>query len=164
MEDLRNQTFAIKPIGHVNATKETFSIQIFEDHRKGLHLMDKFSHFLVFWWANGHDNDQSRSTLETQLFYADGLTAGVFACRSEFRPNPVAVTICTIIDMDVDSGLITVPYMDAFDKTPVIDLKPYFPVSDRVNKTRVPDWVKEWPQCYEQAYKLEALFASFEES
>ncbi len=149
----------INPIGHVKVTEETYSIHIDKEFRDGLLHMDKFSHFIVTWWASEHDTKESRAMLQTELPYADNLEAGVFACRSEYRPNPVAITICACLHMDIETGIIQVPYMDAFDGSPVIDLKPYFPVSDRVRDTKVPEWVENWPEWYEEAYKLMDLFS-----
>jgi tRNA (Thr-GGU) A37 N-methylase len=34
--------------------------------------------------------------------------------------------------------------MDAFDGTPVLDLKGYFPVCDRVKDVRIPEWTEGW--------------------
>lgn len=153
----------LNPIGRVRAKEESFSIHIDEPYRKGLDKMDAFSHFLVLWWADGHDNEESRSMLQTPLPYATGLEAGVFACRSEFRPNPIGVTVCQRLALDMENGVIQVPYMDAFDGTPVLDLKPYFPVSERVREAQVPKWVESWPQWYEESYKLAEMFAEFEE-
>lgn len=36
------------------------------------------------------------------------------------------------------------------DQTPVIDIKPYHPATDRVKDVRVPDWCSHWPQYYEE--------------
>jgi len=38
--------------------------------------------------------------------------------------------------------------IDALDGTPVIDLKAYFPVSDRVKDARLPDWLVGWPEWF----------------
>ena len=59
--------------------------------------------------------------------------------------------------------MIKVPYMDAFDGTPVIDIKPYFPVSDRVMRATTAPWASDWPDCYEEAYKMEEIFSQFDE-
>ncbi len=151
--------FTISPIGHVNASETAFSLQIDEAYRSGLKQADQFSHIQVFWWATEMDNEKKRSTIETELPYAQGVGAGVFACRSEFRPNPIAVTVCAVLDMDMEKGVITVPYMDAFDQTPILDIKPYIPVCDRVRETKVAPWMDNWPDFYEEAYKLEEIFA-----
>ena len=39
--------------------------------------------------------------------------------------------------------------IDAFDGTPVIDLKAYFPICDRVRDCHVAPWLKNWPECLE---------------
>ena len=31
--------------------------------------------------------------------------------------------------------------IDAFDKTPILDLKPYIPAIDSAEQVRMPDWV-----------------------
>ncbi len=159
-----NLKYSIHSIGHVNANNHEFSLKIDEPYRKALTMVDQFSHVMVIWWANEQDNPTQRQLLETTLPYAPGVTAGVFACRSEYRPNPVAITVCACLNIDLEKGLIIIPYIDAFDKTPIIDIKPYFPVSDRVNEVKIPQWAKEWPDCYEDAYKMEEIFAKFEAS
>lgn len=157
------EIYQIRPIGHVNATEMEFSLEIDAPFRKGLKMLDQFSHLLVVWWADRQDTVKKRETLLTVLPYAPGVEAGVFACRSEFRPNPVALTVCACLQIDVEKGLIRVPYMDAFDRTPIIDIKPYFPVSDRVREAKVAPWAMDWPDCYEEAYKMEEIFAKFEQ-
>ena len=47
---------------------------------------------------------------------------GVFALRSPRRPNPIGVTVVELLSIDGD--VLTVRGMDAFDGTPVLDLKP----------------------------------------
>lgn len=156
---MKKQQFVLNPIGKVLAKEGRFRIVVDKPFRGALDKLDRFSHVLVLWWAHKHDNEKDRSTLQTKIPYADNLPAGVFACRAEYRPNPVAVTVCQILGIDGEAGTVEVPYIDAFDGTPVLDLKAYFPVSDRVRDFRVPEWVAEWPEWYEDAYKLEELFA-----
>jgi tRNA (Thr-GGU) A37 N-methylase len=42
--------------------------------------------------------------------------------------------------------MVEVAGLDAREGTPVIDLKAYFPVCDRVRQARTPVWLPEWPQ------------------
>lgn len=154
--------FKLMPIGRVETREDGAAILIDPPYRKGLTHLEDFSHFMAIWWADQMDTPEHRQVLDTPLPYAGNINAGVFACRAEFRPNPIAVTICQCLDLDREKGRILVPYMDAFDRTPVLDIKPYFPVSDRVREVRTPDWVKDWPQWYEEAYKLAAMFAGSE--
>ncbi len=48
---------------------------------------------------------------------------GVFALRSPLRPNPIGLT--TVRVLDVKENKLIVAGLDAFDGTPVLDIKPY---------------------------------------
>lgn len=47
---------------------------------------------------------------------------GVFALRSQRRPNPIGVTVAELVD--IEGNVLTVRGLDAIDGTPVLDLKP----------------------------------------
>ncbi len=141
----------IQPIGTVWASDEGFMLEIEEPYRAALNGLSKFSHVMVFWWADKNDTPEMRGVLEVDLPYAPGENVGVFACRSERRPNPIAVTTTGIIHIDVEEGRVILPYIDAFDGTPIVDLKPYIPCSDRVRDFRVASWMEEWPEWMEDA-------------
>jgi len=70
----------------------------------------------------------------------------VFATRAEYRPNPIAMTTCKILNVDEIMGIVKVADIDAYDDTPIVDLKAYFPVCDRVKRTRIPEWLSDWPE------------------
>ncbi len=55
---------------------------------------------------------------------------GVFALRSPARPNPVAVAVCRLLALDAASGEAVVDAIDAFDGTPLLDIKPWLPSVD----------------------------------
>ncbi len=61
------------------------------------------------------------------LQYPQGDTSrprrGVFALRSPLRPNPIGLT--TVRVLDVKENKLIVAGLDAFDGTPVLDIKPY---------------------------------------
>ncbi len=151
--------FVVKQIGRVQAENSRFLLVIDPQFRQALEKLDQFSHVVVLWWANEHDTESDRKRVVTEIPYAGNMKAGVFACRAEFRPNPIAMTVCEVLSVNVKDGIVEVPYMDAFNGSPVLDLKAYFPVSDRVRNCRVPEWVKDWPEWFEDAYKLEEVFA-----
>ena len=67
-------------------------------------------------------------------------TIGIFATRSPARPNPIALSVAPVIDIDIAPGIIRVAYIDADDATPVLDIKPYFPATERVRDVSVPAW------------------------
>ena len=129
-----------------------YQLHILEAFRPGLKYLEQFSHVKVYWWGNQTDNREMRSKLQAELPYAHGITAGVFACAVvEYRPNPILETICYILDIDHEQGIVHIVWIDGFDNTPVLDLKPYIPMSDRVRDVRVADWLSELPDCMEDA-------------
>jgi tRNA-Thr(GGU) m(6)t(6)A37 methyltransferase TsaA len=154
-------TFQIHSIGTVHASDEEqrYYLQIHKPFRPALKEMGQFSHVIIIWWADKMDTVEYRSITTTELPYAPGVKAGVFACRSEYRPNPIAITTMMVLDVDVESGIVVLPWIDAFDGSPVLDIKPYIPISDRIRDFKVADWLQDWPEWMEDA---EAYFSEHE--
>ena len=90
-------------------------------------------------------------------------TMGIFATRSERRPNPVALTVVPLLNIDHEKGIISIPFIDAEDNSPIIDIKPYHPATDRVKDVSMPAWCDHWPQWYEESaefdWESEFIFA-----
>ena len=63
----------------------------------------------------GRSSGQSRAGTSTEK--------GVFVIRSPDRPNPVS--LCMVDLLEVNDGVLKVRGLDAFDGTPVIDIKMY---------------------------------------
>jgi tRNA-Thr(GGU) m(6)t(6)A37 methyltransferase TsaA len=139
-------TYALYPIGTVRRSEEGIWLEIAEPFRPALQQLEHFSHVMVFWWADKLDTAEHRRILETEPPYAPGKVTGVFACRSEYRPNPIAITTCEIQEVDETTGIVRVVNIDAYDGTPIVDLKAYFPVCDRVKKAHIPPWLSDWPE------------------
>ncbi len=55
---------------------------------------------------------------------------GVFALRAPSRPNPVAVGVVRLLAVDQAAGMLVVDALDAFDGTPLLDIKPWLPSVD----------------------------------
>lgn len=57
---------------------------------------------------------------------------GVFATRSPFRPNNIAMSLLKLIDIEkiADQVILKVQGADMVSGTPVLDIKPYHPVAD----------------------------------
>jgi len=151
----------IRAIGRVHANDEKgyYALELDEAYREGLLSLAEFGRVNALWWADRMDTPEFRGTLSCELPYAPGVRAGVFACRSEYRPNPIALTSCGVLSVDVKAGLVVLDYIDALDGTPLLDLKPYIPVCDRARDFRVAPWFREWPDCIEDSA---AFFAKFE--
>lgn len=150
----------VKSIGKIRSERGAFELVLDKKYRAGLLELNQFSYIHVLWWAHQEDNPRSRATLVTDLPYGQGAKAGVFACRSPYRPNPVASSICPVLDVDMEGGIVTLAYIDAFDGTLLLDIKPYIPVSDRVKHVKTATWFDTWPDHFEDA----AEFFSKEEN
>lgn len=55
---------------------------------------------------------------------------GTFALRSPARPNPISMAIVRITGIDRQAGTLRVDALDAFDGTPLLDIKPWLPSVD----------------------------------
>lgn len=114
-----------KNMGEARATGRPASAEIDEPYRQGLAGLERASHVILLTWL-----DRSPRNLIVQKPRHATEAKGVFALRSPARPNPIGLSIATIIGVDVTSGIIGLDAMDLLDGTPLIDVKPYFPSVD----------------------------------
>jgi len=69
---------------------------------------------------------------------------GVFATRSPHRPNPLGLTLATLIK--IDGRTLWVRDIDILDGTPLLDIKPYLPYAEAFPQARtgwLPDPAEE---------------------
>lgn len=133
--------FSILPIGHIEKKDSEIFLVIKEAYWDATTHLDMFSHAIILWWIEGCDNPEDRQTVLASPPKNKGLEpSGVFACRSPARPNPIGHTVVKILHLDKKKCCILVDHMDADSGSPIIDIKPYLPSSDRVDKTKVPPW------------------------
>lgn len=147
------QKFEIRSIGTAVAEKGVFGIQVSEQHRKALVELEGWSHVQIIWWGHLLDKPEYREGFLTcpKPYSRGPEEVGVFATRSPARPNPLSLTTAQVISVNIGSGLIVVNYLDAEDGTPIIDIKPYVPAIDKVNRAGYPAWADEWPEFYEDS-------------
>ncbi len=106
---------------------------------EGLDNLEDFSHIIIIYYM--HQSRQP-SPLKVLPRFSKGPTpVGVFASRSPDRPNALGKTLVTLLERD--GNKLKVRGLDAIDGTPVIDIKPYIPGIDAVDKARVPPWMKK---------------------
>jgi tRNA-Thr(GGU) m(6)t(6)A37 methyltransferase TsaA len=139
------EPFQVYPIGYIHREEDGMFVEVLPQFRPAMKYLEEFSHMLVLHWAHEHSALETRKAIELQVEppYAQGKTTGIFATRSELRPNPILSTPCKIESVDQESGIIRVNKIDGFDGTPVLDIKGYFPIMDRVNGAVIPDWL-DW--------------------
>jgi len=138
--------FTCSPIGTVsNPGKGPVELRIDPRYADGLLGLDAWSHVQVFYWFDKNDTPQRRAVLRVHpRGDARNPLTGVFACRAPVRPNLIALSTCRILS--VKNGVVTVDKIDAFEGTPILDLKPYAPGPDRGHgPIRTPDWVRRRP-------------------
>jgi tRNA (Thr-GGU) A37 N-methylase len=139
-----SKTFNITSIGKVERSGKTPKIVLEEKYRPALLELDNFSHAIVVWWGDKYEEYRYQVDMQMYPPYAPDVLTGLFATRSPVKPNPILTTVCKIISIDIEKGELIVNEIDAFDNTPILDLKAYFPTEDRVKDLFVPDRFKEW--------------------
>lgn len=142
----------LNPIGSIEIEGTRHYVLIKNKYRKALKELVGFSHINIIWWGNQSDSPEHRNTLIVKKPYKKSPDiVGIFATRSEIRPNPILITTAAVISIDLKKGIIEIPWIDAEKGSPVIDIKPYLPCSDRVKDVYLPVWCSQWPQWYEDS-------------
>ncbi|MBN2401835.1 MAG: excinuclease ABC subunit UvrA [Spirochaetes bacterium] len=111
-------------------------------------FLNNFSHIQILWWFSRFEKDNFRKTTQCDPPYEKAPRTGVFASRSPVRPNPVGLTTARILEIVPKKKIIEINAIDAFDKTPVLDIRPYIPFINRVEKCVVPVWVDHWSEWF----------------
>lgn len=146
-----NKTFEIKAIGQVVRSDEKATIELEKRYIPGLLNIERFSHLQVIWWGHLTDQPEDRERIITDnLFKRAPDQVGIFSSRAPARPNPLLISTIKVDDIDMQNGIIRTPFIDAEDGTPVLDIKPYFPM-ERIKNCKVPEWFAHWPEWAEDA-------------
>jgi tRNA-Thr(GGU) m(6)t(6)A37 methyltransferase TsaA len=129
------QTFTLKPIGTVEKEGSHTTLVLNKELEPALMGLENYSHVWVLWWFDKNDTPEKRSILQV---HPRGNKAnpmrGVFATRSPVRPNLIAQTLCKVIS--VEGNVVHIDKIDAFEGTPVLDLKPYIPLPQLSENTK----------------------------
>lgn len=148
--------YEVKPIGIIQNNVEGSFIRLNEEFIPALKELDGFSHIQALWWFSDYDDAKYRMILEAEQPYKNAPDKmGTFATRSTVRPNPIALSVVEIINVNYKNGVIHIPYVDANDNTPILDIKPYTPSLDRVETPGVPAWCSHWPKSLEESAHFE---------
>jgi len=98
-------------------------IVIDEQYRDALWQVEGRKHLWILCWFDRADRTVLRATPPGR-----SSEKGVFAIRSPDRPNPVS--LCMVDLIGVKDCVLSVRGLDAFDGTPVIDIKVFSPEID----------------------------------
>lgn len=127
---LDDLTLRLRPIGVIHSPYESqedcpangwasttrSEIQIASGYLDGLAGLDTGDKIHVIWWFTRAD----RNVLAQKPKPAAD-ERGVFAMRSPERPNPIALSLCEVVERERDR--LTVVGLEAIDGSPVIDIK-----------------------------------------
>ncbi len=105
-------------------------IRLLPAYEPGLTDLKEFSHIIVLYAFHKSAGFKLMVTpfLDTQK-------RGLFATRAPRRPNPIGMTVVRLLE--VDGYTLRVRGVDMLDGTPLLDIKPYVPLFDQRQETRV---------------------------
>ena len=127
-----------------NAGEQEAKVRVFPEFCAGLKGIEDFSHIMILYWIHLRDSEEDRRTLLVfPRRHAVNVETGVFACRSPSRPNPIG--LCVVELLKIEGCTLTVKGLDAFEGSPIIDIKPYIPRADSIPNARVPEWTWRGP-------------------
>lgn len=116
------RSFTIHSIGTIVKRDKHTTIVLDKKYVPGLLRMEKLSHVTVVYWFDRNDTPEKRAILQVHpRGKQENPLTGVFATHSPVRPNLIAISRCKI--RSVKDNIIEIAEIDAFDNTPVIDLK-----------------------------------------
>lgn len=151
------QKVCLMPIGYVKTEaigdevkdKSRISqIVLNYDLVEALEGISDFSHVFVLFWMSGIAEEKRIILKVHPRGRMDLPLLGVFATRTNLRPNPVGLTLVELLK--VEGRTLTVRGLDAFDGTPILDIKP-FDSWDAAEGARFPDW---WKRLDEKRAKI----------
>lgn len=150
-----NKTFQVNSIGLVKYIKNKNAIELDKSYLSGLTHIEGFSHLQIIWWAHLTDNQKGRGNLVVEdLFKNAPDKVGIFSTRAPARPNPIMISTIKVDEIDKEKGVIYTPFIDAEPETPILDIKPYFPM-ERVKNCHVPKWFEHWPKWEEDTVSFD---------
>lgn len=141
----------IRPIGFVrNGINEGGGMKTWLDTRselvldkeyyEALYNIGEYSHVVVVFWMHKISNI-SRALKRIAPPYAPESVGerGVFATRVPTRPNPIGISAVPLIKRR--KNVLIVKNLDAFDGTPVLDVKPYTGhILEHPKDFHIPEW------------------------
>ena len=121
------------------------TIRLNEEYIGGLKGLEDFSHVTIIYYLDQAVYDKEKHLKRHPQNREDMPLVGIFSQRGKDRPNRIGMTSVQIVKVSDDALL--VKGLDAIDGTPILDIKPYYPVYDRKDAT-VPEWVDRLMEHY----------------
>lgn len=148
----QKQWFRVQSIGRVRraGTGETARDEFFDPWQEsvleidprwedGLIGIEEFSHLVVLFYLDRMPRRRTAGE-PRQAESADGLTpVGFFATRTPRRPNPIGIACPQLVRRE--GTRLYVRGIDAWDGSPIIDIKGYYPRDEMRPDAEIPDWL-----------------------
>jgi tRNA-Thr(GGU) m(6)t(6)A37 methyltransferase TsaA len=151
MEDNAIRKIEMNPVGFVRRVSPdenerdkslVSQIVLIEGLALALDGVDEWSHIYVIYWL-----DQVARAEEPIVHFPSSKTdsppLGIFATRAPIHPNPIGLTLVELVKRE--ENVLWVRGLDAYDGTPVLDIKPYPDWEGGrlivVTDFRIPAWV-----------------------
>ncbi len=112
------------------------------DYSDGLLGIEEFSHIYVIFWMH----DITMTSLKAPFSESPEMpNVGIFATRAPIHPNHMGLSLVEIIKHEKNK--IWVKGLDAYNGTPILDIKPYPDWPDKklqvVEDFKVPKWLSK---------------------
>ncbi len=114
---------------------ETLGKIVFEKEYRSpeaLRGIEGYSHLWLIWQFSEAVRDDWSPTVRPPRL-GGNKRVGVFATRSPFRPNPIALSSVRLVGVtrdETDGDILIVKGADILDGTPIYDIKPYLKYTD----------------------------------
>ncbi|MGB3712862.1 MAG: tRNA (N6-threonylcarbamoyladenosine(37)-N6)-methyltransferase TrmO [Candidatus Promineifilaceae bacterium] len=152
MNDCDLDRIEMKPIGFVRRISANENVKdrslvseivLNNNLTKALDGIDEWSHIYVIYWLN-RVVPSEETLLHFHSAKPETPPLGILATRAPIHPNPIGLTLVELTKRE--KNVIHVRGLDAYDGTPVLDIKPYpdwehgrFIV---VTDFRIPEWLR----------------------
>ena len=134
-----NISSSVKEQTDLNWGKVESKIVVDPELSEGLTGLSDFSHIIVVYYLNEAKFIKEKHLIRRPQGREDMPMVGILSQRAKDRPNQIGITSVELVS--VKDNVITVRGLDAIDGTPVLDIKPYYPIYDSKNEAKVPNWV-----------------------
>ena len=101
--------------------------------------LEGFSHAIIVTYLHKAKYDKEKHLQRRPRNLKTMPLLGIFSQRAKNRPNPIGITAARILE--VGNDYIEIKGLDAIDETPILDIKPYYPQYDKIEESKVPEWV-----------------------
>ena len=145
----------MQPIGYVKNEvtqrkdtswgEDTSTVVLNDEYKTGLTGLEDFSHAIIIFHLDKAKYEKEKHLQRRPQNRDDMPLVGIFSQRVKDRLNQIGMTSVEIIS--VTDSTLTVKGLDAIDGTPILDIKPYYPVYDKKD-AKVPEWVDRLMEHY----------------